>query len=235
MKKYFIVFFMCASAFMVQAQKNTESIEGNGNIVNRAVAVQSFDALEASGVYELTLTQGDKEAVTVEADENLQSYFTVHNEGSKLMIDTKGFQNKNIKSGNRLKVHVTFKKLTDLHLKTVGNVNARESLSFNNLTITNNSVGNLALNLTAQKLQLTNKSVGKVTLNGKADDAVFINSGVGSLEAGKFIVQTVDIENTGVGHAEVNAEKTLKVKDSFLGKVKNKGTATARRMNKVDI
>jgi hypothetical protein len=61
------------------------------------------------------------------------------------------------------------------------------------------------------------------------------NAGVGSLEAGNFVVQTMNIENTGIGSAEVNAEKDLKVKDSFLGKVKNKGNAPMRKMNKVRV
>jgi hypothetical protein len=45
----------------------------------------------------------------------------------------------------------------------------------------------------------------------------------------------MDIDNNGVGSATVNAEKELKVKDSFLGKVRNKGNATVRKMNKVVI
>ncbi len=53
--------------------------------------------------------------------------------------------------------------------------------------------------------------------------------------AASFVVQKMDIENTGVGSAEVNAEKELKVKDSFLGKVINKGNAPVKRMNKVVI
>jgi hypothetical protein len=38
-----------------------------------------------------------------------------------------------------------------------------------------------------------------------------------------------------VGGAEVNAEKEIKVKDSFLGKVKNKGAATIKRAERVRI
>jgi len=33
----------------------------------------------------------------------------------------------------------------------------------------------------------------------------------------------------------LNATKDLKVKDSFLGKVRNKGNATVRRMNRVRV
>ena len=89
--------------------------------------------------------------------------------------------------------------------------------------------------LTATKLELENKSVGNVTLKGKVEDVVVKNKGVGELEAGNLVVQTMDIENNSVGNAEVNAEKSLKVKDSFLGKVKNKGAAQVRRMNKVRV
>jgi hypothetical protein len=89
--------------------------------------------------------------------------------------------------------------------------------------------------LTANTLKLDNKSVGDITLSGKAADAVVKNKGVGSLQAGSFVVQSMNIENTGVGEAEVNAEKNLKVKDSFLGKVKNKGKATAKKMNAVRV
>jgi hypothetical protein len=62
-------------------------------------------------------------------------------------------------------------------------------------------------------------------LSGKADDVTIVSKSVGSINASNFEVQKMDIENTGVGSAEVNASKELVVKDSFLGKVKNKGAA----------
>lgn len=218
----------------VQAQ-NQETIEGNGKLVTRDIPVSSFDALKASGIYELKLAQGNKESVKIEADENLQEYFTVRNEGSQLIIDMQKLQHKNLKGKNKMKVYITFKKLKELDLKTVGNVASEEQLSFDDLEMKNKSVGNVDLKLTANKIDLDNKSVGNVKLSGKAQDAVFKNSGVGSLEASDFVVQTLNIENTGVGKAEVNAEKNLKVKDSFMGKVKNKGAAQARKMNKVKV
>jgi hypothetical protein len=218
----------------LHAQDN-EKIEGNGKMVTRDVTVSSFDVLQASGIYELRLSQGDKESVKIEADENLQEYFSVKNDGSKLVIDMDKIKNKNLHSKNKMKVYVTFKKLKALELSTIGNVNSEEALSFDDLEFKNKSVGNVNLNLNVNKLDLNNTSVGNVKLNGKAKEVVVKNTGVGSLEAGSFIVQTMDIENTGVGSAEVNAEKNLKVKDSFLGKVRNKGAATAKKMNKVRV
>jgi hypothetical protein len=120
-------------------------------------------------------------------------------------------------------------------LKTVGDVSSEGSLNFDNLDIDNKSVGSVDLKLTAQSINLDNKSVGDVVLNGKANSAVIKNKSVGSLNAADFVVQTMDIDNNGIGSAEVNAEKEIKVKDSFLGKVTNKGAATIKRIKKVVI
>lgn len=218
-----------------QNDNKRETIEGNGKSVTRDVTVSSFSALEASGVYELKLSQGSKESVKIEADENLQQYFNVHNDGNKLVIDMEKLKNKSLKNAHKMKVYVTFKSLKDLDLKTVGNVTSEEQLSFDDLNLDTKSVGNVDLNMTVKKLDLENKSVGNVKLSGKADEAVVKNTGVGSFQAGNFVVQTMNIENSGVGSAEVNAEKDLKVKDNFLGKVKNKGAANVRRMNKVKV
>ena len=224
----------CIMSQAAIAQKQ-ETLEGNGKLVTKEVPVSSFDALKASGVYELRLSQGNKETVKIEADENLQELFQVRNEGNKLIIDMKKLENKNLKSKNKMRVYVTFKKIKEMELSTVGNVGSDEELSFDDLDMKNKSVGNVDLKLTANKIDLENKSVGNVKLSGKAQNAVVKNQGVGSIEAGDFVVQTMNIENSGIGHAEVNAEKDLKVKDSFLGKVKNKGNASVRKMNKVRV
>jgi hypothetical protein len=219
---------------MVAAQKN-EKIEGNGKVVTKEVAVKSFDGLKASGIYELKLSQGDKESVRIEADENLQEYFTVTNNGSTLVINMEKLRNKNLNGKHTLRVYVTFRDLKELDLRMVGNIASEKELSFDNLKIHNKSVGNLKLGLTANKLDLDNESVGNVTLSGKATNAVFENGGVGSLMAGDLVVQTLDIENEGVGSAEVNAEKELKVKENWMSKVKNRGAAQAKRSGKTVI
>jgi hypothetical protein len=234
------VFFVAAFALFATASVNAqnadrETIEGNGKLVTRDVPVSSFESLKASGVYELKLLQGDKEAVKIEADENLQPYFTVRNEGKSLVIDMKELKNKNMKNKNKMRVYVTFRTLKELHISTVGSVNTDKELSFGDLEIKNASVGSVALHLSANTITLDNASVGSVKLTGKAQNAVFKNNSVGSLDAGSFVVQSVNIENNGVGGATVNAEKELKVKDNMLGRVKNKGTAPVRKNNRVRV
>ncbi len=233
MRTFFSILLIATAMAVTAQEKKKETIEGNGKLVTRDVAVTSFSELKAAGVYELKLTQGASEWVKIEADENLQELFIVRNEGNKLVIEMKKDKNLSFKNKTKMKVYVSFKNLKALQLSTVGNVQSENQLSFTDIDLKTQSVGNVDLNFTANKLEMNNNSVGNVKLSGKAQQAVVKNSGVGALEAGAFVVQTMNIENTGVGSAEVNAEKDLKVKDSFLGKVKNKGGAKVRKLVRV--
>ena len=58
------------------AQKNN-TIKPSGNIVTKDFPVSSFNAIKANGLYELVLTQGDKESVKIEADDYLVDLFKV--------------------------------------------------------------------------------------------------------------------------------------------------------------
>lgn len=230
MKKMLIGMFVLGAiaSLPTAAQKNdAKKITGSGNVISRNVDVQPFDQLDVSGVYSVVLSQGNKESVRIEADDNLQDLFEVKNEGSKLVIGMKKESNMNVKT--KLKVYVTFKSLKKMDLKMVGDLSSESSLNFDDLAIGNKSVGDVKLNLTAQTVTLDNKSVGDVKLNGKASSATINNKGVGSLSAGDFVVQKLDIDNKGVGDATVNATQELIVKETFLGKVTNKGAATVKK------
>lgn len=208
-------------------------IEGSGNIITKDFPVQAFDEIHSGGVFNVILTQGDKEQVKIEGDDNLMDIFDVRNEGSKLILKMKKETNFNSKKG--IKIYVTFRKLKHMELSMVGNVSAGKNLSFDNLTINHQGVGTVTLDLTAQTLNVDSKGVGSMKLSGKAESAVVKNKGVGSFEAADLVVQKMNIENIGVGSAVVNAEKELTVKDSFIGKVRNKGAATAKKLNKTSI
>jgi hypothetical protein len=237
MKKMFFALIIGAALSQTASAQDSknETLEGNGNLVTREVSISPFSKLKASGVYELKLSQGDKESLLIEADENLQALFIVKNEGNQLVIEMKKLKNVNLKAKTKLRIHLTFKNITDLELSTVGNVRSDEQLTFNNLELDSKSVGNVDLKLTANEINVNNSSVGNITLSGKAQTATMINNGVGNLDAGDFVVQTMNIDNSGVGNAYVNAEKELKVKDSFLGKVKNKGAAPMKKKKQVVI
>src|SRR5439155_16129839 len=123
------------------------NIEPSGNIVTKEVSIQPFEAIKASGIYELVLSQGDKESVKIEADDNLQHLFSVSNAGTTLVIDMPKLKDQNINFENkkddkamRLKVYVTFKKLKSLDVGVVGNVRSATALKFDAFEIDSKNV-----------------------------------------------------------------------------------------------
>ena len=237
-KNLFLMLAITALGFSSMAQKNykyddKDRIEGSGNVITKDIAIKSFNELDASGIFNLQLSQGDKETVRIEADDNLMDLFIVENEGSTLKISMK--KNSNFNSKKHLRVYVTFKTLKSMELSMVGGTSSDDKLKFADLKLKNQSVGSVNLNMTLQTLNMENQSVGSVKLEGSAENAIVKNNSVGSINAGNFVVQKMDIENNGVGSATVNAEKELKYSDSFLGKVSNRGNATVKKKNKVVI
>src|SRR6266516_5348552 len=79
--------------------KGKTKIEGSGNVITKEITVQPFDELSLSGVFSVLLSQGSKEQVKIEADDNLQELFEVKNEGSKLIISMKKDVNFQTKDG----------------------------------------------------------------------------------------------------------------------------------------
>jgi hypothetical protein len=237
-----LILAMTVATFFVTAAKSQDNenhdnnkprIEGSGNVVTKEFNVSSFTDIDVKGVFSVLLSQGSKEGVKIEADDNLQSLFDVKNNGSTLVISMK--ENSNFNSRKKLKVYISFIKLKSMDLKTVGDISSENNLSFDDLKISSKSVGSIDLKMTAQTIDVDNKSVGSVKLNGKAENAIIRNKGVGSVQAASFVVQKMDIENSGVGSAEVNAEKEIVVKDSFLGKVTNKGAAPMKKLKRAAI
>lgn len=238
MRRFFLlatlaIAFSSSFAQKTDNYKNKEQVVGSGTVITKDISVQPFDQLDVSGVFSVHLSQGSKEEIKIEADDNLQELFEVKNEGSRLTVSLK--KGVNISTKSKLKVYVSFKKLKSLDLEAVGNVSSVTNLNFDNLAIGNKSVGNVDLELTAQTVKIDNNSVGNIKLKGNADNVTIKSNAVGNIQAAAFVVQVMDIDNSGVGSALVNAEKELKVKDSFLGKVVNKGAAVAKRSNKTVI
>lgn len=234
-----LLLMFCAFSVMAQKQGN---IKPSGNIITRNVNVHFFNSIRAEGLYELILTQGDKESVKIEADDNLQDLFKVSNDGNTLVIEMPDLKNSNVDFNDKnhdhklnLKVYVTFKQLNALDAGIVGTVRCTTPLKADAFDIKSKSVGNIDLKITTGKLTISNKGVGDIILAGSAENAVIKNSGVGKFDGGDLVVQTMDIDNSGVGNAEVNVEKDLKVKQSFLGKVNNRGHAKTDKLNGVEI
>jgi len=192
-------------------------ITGNGHVITKDVNVDSFNELEIDGVFNIVFQQGDKEAVTIEADENIAKLIRVKNVNNRLIIDYK--EEVSIRKSTKLNIYVTIVDITEMDLSIVGDVLTKSILTQHNIEITNNSVGNIELNINCDNLVLKNSSVGDFTISGTSNELDLHNSSVGDILAKNFISNAVIVSNSGVGDVEVYARNFLDVTSSGVGNV----------------
>lgn len=210
----------------VIAQKK---IKGNGNVVTQERTISSFNEIIVNGVYNVYLTQGQNESVKVETDENLQEAVIVKNKGNALVLGWK--KGINVKRKTKMNVYVTLKDIAKLEVKGVGNVNTSSKLSLNTLDIEASGVGNTSLELDCKQLDGEISMVGNFTLKGKVTEVILDNNGTGALRAFDLVAQKLEINNSGIGKVEVNAQKEISITSSGIGSVYYKGNAKTTKLD----
>jgi len=222
----FVFLFFYGSTFSVKGQK----LKGNGNVVEQATEVEVFNQLSLNGVFNTTLLQGDKPQVVIETDENLLETIQIIEEDGKLTI--KGKKGVSIKSATKMHVYVTLQSLNNLEIKGVGNVGSENLLTFSEaLNVDVKNVGNTSLQLNCTNLKALFASTGNISLDGEAQQATIKNKGVGNVNAFNFIVQDLEINNSGIGNVKIYAANTLSIQSSGVGNLKYKGDAEIKDFN----
>lgn len=209
-----------------------KSVKGNGEVTNGERSIQSFSEINISGVFDVILTQGDKEAVSVETDSNLQEYILVENDGSSLILKNKKVK---IKKSTKMVVHVTVKDLSKIQSTGVGDVTCDNTIKSNTLDLVMNNVGDTKLDLDCQTLNVTYKGVGDCILSGKATTSKIKYAGVGNLKAFDLQVGTMNITHTGVGDANIHVFQDLTLDFRGVGDVNFKGNPEKKEIKKAGV
>lgn len=157
-----------------------QKLKGNENVVTKERPVSGFTHLSIGGVFNAYINQGDKEALKIETDENLQDIIETSNNGNTLVVKWK--KGASVEKSTKMNVYITIKDVTDLNIEGIGNVETTSLLNLNNLMLKISGVGNTTLELNCKKLNTNISAVGNVTLKGKVDEVDIVATGTGSLK-----------------------------------------------------
>lgn len=210
-----------------------KKIEGNGNVTKKEYAVGSFKMIEVNGVFDVFIRQGESESVTVEIDENLQDAIVVKNNQETLVLDNN--EDINIKKSTKSNIYVTVKDLSKISVNGVGDVKTEAQISGKKLTVIISGVSDVELDIAYELLTVNYHGVGDAKLKGKVDKAELKSSGVGDLLAYELNAKQVDLDQSGVGDAEVYASEVLDINFSGVGNVYYKGEPASKNIDKSGI
>ena len=191
---------------------------GSGNIIKEQRNVSNFNSIDLSGSSEAFITQGEKESVIVETDENLISDIITVVKNGELTLSLKNWI-----WPTTLKYHVTVKDINKVKLSGSGIIKSNNKLITNDMMFNLSGSGNIDISVEADKVQLKLSGSGQIMLTGKSNLNNILLSGSGMINGPDFISQKVIIKLSGSGSCLVNAVEELIVDLSGSGTVKYKG------------
>jgi hypothetical protein len=205
-------------AFTLQAQ-NRKTVNGNNKVVTKEREAGTFDGLRVSSGVDVYLKQGDKEAIKVEADENLHEYILTDIEGGVLRVYTEvNFRDAEVK-----KVYVTMKNVKSVKASSAGDIIGESAIKTDEIEINASSAGDIKLEVYADRIETGISSSGDITLKGEADILEADLSSAGNLNAYDLKVREADISVSSAGDADVNVTEKLKAHASSAGDVHYSG------------
>ena len=194
-----------------------QGITGSGKVVNETRQVSGFNQINLNGAGELIITQGNKESLTIQADDNLLPYIKTNVNNNNLTIS---FDNIMPLPTQSVKIYLTVKDINSITTSGSGKINSN-NLKANNLNINVNGAGEGNLNnLNAQTLKIIISGAGKMTLSGNVNEQNIDISGAGEYNAANLSSKITNLSINGAGRGTVKVSDVLNAMINGGGEIK---------------
>lgn len=214
-----------ASTFSKAIETDRE-FSSAGNRVSQSRNVQNFDRIRCS-FGELIVTQGDRESLTITAEDRILSQIVSEVRDGTLYLYPEN--NTPFVTFDRVQFELTVKNLDELNLDGVVRVQA-ENLETDRLQLQATGSAEIAINsLKANTLNVDLGGASKLNLAGKVIDQTLRFSGGSQYRAELLESQNIDLEIDGAGEATVWANDRLDVQINGTGNVGFYGTPDVRQ------
>ncbi len=224
-----IIVGMVSTACLIPFAPNV--VRGSGEIVEESRNVSGFNKILVTGAGDVIVSQGSKESLTVETDDNLQEYIVTEVKGDTLEIGFKEGTVLSSRGGRRvLEPSDSFVfRITVVELEAISVSGAArldlEKLKTTDLNLNLSGAGDIDIDdLNADSLNVVISGAGDVRAIGSVDSQVVNLSGFGRYQAFELESSDASITISGAGGAEVWANETLQVTISGAGDVKYYGS-----------
>jgi len=225
MKKHFIL--LSALAMLLTGcffpMRSTRVI-GSGKVVTETRRVGNFSAVELSGVGTLLITQGDKPALEITAEENIMKYLQSDLHGNNLVLDVQDFVS--IDPREEIIYRLTVTDLERIETSGLGNIEIG-SLETQDLDLRISGSGNVNVDaLQADYFKLEVSGLGDIQIAGRVEEQRVELSGAGNYDAAMLQSDEASVEISGTGHATVWVDNALDTEISGVGVLEYYGTPT---------
>ncbi|RUT73453.1 head GIN domain-containing protein [Ancylomarina longa] len=200
--------------------------KGNGNVQKENREVASFNSISASSGLNVYINQGDKEAVSVEADDNLLKLIVTKVKGNELILKT----TENIRRAEKLDVYVTLVNVNEIHVSSGCDLESQGLIKADHLDMSVSSGADAKLQIEGNEISCSVSSGADAILSGKANFFYGKSSSGSDLRAKELIATNCKAKASSGGDVSVYAKESIEANASSGGDVSYYGNPT-----KVDV
>jgi hypothetical protein len=220
----FLFALVLGTTSCVNAQFSGE--KGNGNVVKQDREIGHFTAISAGTGLDVFVVQGDKEAITVEADENLHDNIITEVRGGRLVVKIED----RIRRAKAMSVYITLVNVSEIKISSGCDFQTQSTIKAKELDIEVSSGANANLDIHADKLSCSVSSGADADLWGTANYFYAKASSGSNLDAHKLTTKICKAKASSGAGVKVNATEEINASASSGGRVNYYGNPT-----KVDV
>ncbi len=226
MKTYLFIFAVLA----LLLSGCTGNVVGSGHVITENRSVSEFDALVLSGVGEVTITQGETEALTVQAEDNLMPLIKTEVKNRVLTIGlANDYGRTHMVPTRPIRFNLSVKNLNDIELSGAGHIQSA-MLKSDRFSIRLNGVGSIVLDrLEATDIESSVSGAGRLEIGGQVVNQAAKLAGLGSYQARNLNSQTAQVTVSGAGDVTLAAKDNLDVTITGAGAVHYYGSPRLSR------
>jgi hypothetical protein len=184
--------------------------------------VGSFSSIDVGSAFEVVLTQGNKNEVIVEADDNIMDQIDVSVKSNKLVVKTNG----NIRNPKKMKLYITFQSVEAMNFSGASKASATTPIKANQLKIDLSGASKLDLEINTSSLSLDLSGASRCELKGSADEFKIDTSGASRIGAFGLQTKTTKVSASGASKIEVSVSHNLSVSASGASNIQYKGAGS---------
>ncbi|MBT3742417.1 MAG: DUF2807 domain-containing protein [Polaribacter sp.] len=195
-------------------------VNGNRNVVTEDRSTkEEFTKIKVSAGLELYISQGSKNQITVEADENLQEIIITEVSNGVLKI----YSEKNIWKAKARKIFVTIKNLEAISATSGAAIYTEESLILNNLNINATSGAEINISIEVNTVETSATSGAKIKVSGVSINHISKATSGASIYTYELRSKNVTVKVTSGANIDVFAYESIDAKATSGGDIDFKG------------
>lgn len=231
-KSILLVLFAIAVTF-TSCKKNEINVVPSANVTTVEKSFNNFNAIDVSDIFTVYVTFSEtEESVAVEANDNLQPYIHVSQQGNSLIVE---LDNKlNIRrNGATLNVYITMHELVKVVGSGAVEISFQNERVGNDLNVLLEGKSMLSGAVTATRLTTDLEGYSNVNFSGHADVLVFNADGASYMEGYDFEADRLEADMNGASnlHLTVNEELDVKANGASYVYYRGEGTISHQDLN----